>query len=441
MSTAAVVVILVLAVIETLASYISRVYSEFGKILSREVQENLDIWEERIEPHLALTREHAAISAQVAQQLALGLMALVFGALLFDHGGRVQPSAGEIVQALVGVVLVIVFCNQALPWLLFERTKGRWAARILWLIRLLLWSMTPITVLIRFFFSLVSLAEEPATREEEAAVDVEALLEAGEEEGILEETDRDLVRSAVEFGDKLVKEVMTPRPRVFAVRDSMTLEQFLTELKVHNYSRVPVYAGSLDNITGIAFAHDLLQISDEEARTRTVASIQRPAAFVPETKKGYELLREMQREKQHMRIVIDEYGGVAGLVTIEDLLEQIVGEIRDEHETDAPVEQPQREESGAWVVPGDFPVDQLGDLFAEPLDLGEEWEAASVGGLVSEIEGRIPLVGEIVELRDAGLRLEVVASTDRRVERVRVFPPLTREEETKSRIQAKAGED
>ncbi len=441
MSTAAVVVILVLAVIETLASYISRVYSEFGKILSREVQENLDIWEERIEPHLALTREHAAISAQVAQQLALGLMALVFGALLFDHGGRVQPSAGEIVQALVGVVLVIVFCNQALPWLLFERTKGRWAARILWLIRLLLWSMTPITVLIRFFFSLVSLAEEPATREEEAAVDVEALLEAGEEEGILEETDRDLVRSAVEFGDKLVKEVMTPRPRVFAVRDSMTLEQFLTELKVHNYSRVPVYAGSLDNITGIAFAHDLLQISDEEARTRTVASIQRPAAFVPETKKGYELLREMQREKQHMRIVIDEYGGVAGLVTIEDLLEQIVGEIRDEHETDAPVEQPQREESGAWVVPGDFPVDQLGGLFAEPLDLGEEWEAASVGGLVSEIEGRIPLVGEIVELRDAGLRLEVVASTDRRVERVRVFPPLTREEETKSRIQAKAGED
>ncbi len=441
MSAAAVVVILVLAVIETLASYISRVYSEFGKILSREVQENLDIWEESIEPHLALTREHAAISAQVAQQLALGLIALVFGALLFDHGGRVQPSAGEIVQALLGVVIVIVFCGQVLPWLLFERTQGRWAARILWLIRMLLWSMTLITVLIRFFFSLVSLAEEPATREEEAAVDVEALLEAGEEEGILEETDRDLVRSAVEFGDKLVKEVMTPRPRVFAVPNTMTLEQFLAELKVQNYSRVPVYAGSLDNITGIAFAHDLLQISDEEARTRTVESIQRPAAFVPETKKGYELLREMQREKQHMRIVIDEYGGVAGLVTIEDLLEQIVGEIRDEHETDAPVEQPQREESGAWVVPGDFPVDQLGDLFVEPLDLGEEWEAASVGGLVSEIDGRIPLVGEIVELKDAGLRMEVVASTDRRVERVRVFPPLMREEESKTGIQAEAGED
>ena len=221
----------------------------------------------------------------------------------------------------------------------------------------------------------------------------------------------------------------------------MTLEQFLTELKEHNFSRVPVYSGTLDNITGIAFSHDLLQITDEAARTLTVGSMQRPAAFVPETKKGYESLREMQREKQHMRIVIDEYGGVAGLVTIEDLLEQIVGEIRDEHETDAPVEMPQREESGAWVVPGDFPVDQLGDLFTEPIDLDEEWEAASVGGLVSEIEGRIPLPGETVELKAAGLRMEVIASTDRRVDRVRVFPPEAQVDEPKPRMQAEAGED
>ena len=249
----------------------------------------------------------------------------------------------------------------------------------------------------------MTLTEEPATPEEEAAVDVEALLEAGEEEGILEETDRDLVRSAVEFGDKLVREVMTPRPRMFVVRDSTTLEHFLTMLQEHNYSRVPVFQGTLDNITGIAFSHDLLQITDEEARTRTVASIQRPAAFVPETKRGYELLREMQREKQHMRIVIDEYGGVAGLVTIEDLLEQIVGEIRDEHEDDAPVEDPQHEPNGAWVVPGSFPVDQLAKSFRQSVDIGDGYEATTVGGLVSEMEGRIPLAGEVVMLENAGL--------------------------------------
>ena len=416
--------------IETLASYISRVYSEFGKILTHEIEENLDAWEELVEPQLGLSREHAAISAAVLQQLALGIIALEFGAVLFDRAPHLaRPTYAEIAQAVLGVVLVVVFCNQLLPSLLFNRTRGRWAARLVWPIRLLLWLMTPITVFVRFFFSVASLAEEQATPEEETAVDVEALLEAGEEEGILEESDIDLVRSAVEFGDKLVREVMTPRPEVFAVPESITLEEFLNQLREHNFSRVPVYSGSIDNVTGIAFAHDLLQIADEEARTRTVAGIQRPAVFVPETKRGYELLREMQREKQHMRIVIDEYGGVSGLVTIEDLLEEIVGNIKDEHEEDAAIEEPQRESGGVWLVPGNFPVAQLPDLFGEQTalsDLDEAYEATTLGGLVSEIEGRIPVPGEVVLLESAGLRMEVVASTDRRVERLRVFPPAAK---------------
>jgi putative hemolysin len=203
----------------------------------------------------------------------------------------------------------------------------------------------------------------------------------------------------------------------------MTLEKFLDQLREHNFSRVPVYSGSLDNVRGIAFAHDLLQITDEEARTRTVASIEREVAFVPETKRGYELLREMQREQQHMRIVIDEYGGVAGLVTIEDLLEEIVGNIRDEHEDDVAVEEPQREAEGGWLMSGSYPVDQLGALFGQPVEIGDGYEATTLGGLVSEIEGRIPHAGEVVLLEPAGIRMEVVASTDRRVERLRVLPP------------------
>jgi CBS domain containing-hemolysin-like protein len=424
MTPLVILMLVLLAAVETLASYISRVYSEFGKILSREVQENLDAWEEQVEPLLGLSREHAALCAAVLQQMALGVIALAFGAILFDRAPHLgPPTHAEIAQAVLGVVLVVVFCNQLLPSVLFNRTRGLWAARLIWPVRLLLWVVTPISVFIRFFFSVASLAEEPASAEEETAVDVEALLEAGEEEGILEESDRDLVRSAVEFGDKLVREVMTPRPAVFAVSGTITLEQFLEQLREHNFSRVPVFSGSIDNVTGIAFAHDLLQITDEEARTRTVASIQRPAVFVPETKRGYELLREMQREKQHMRIVIDEYGGVAGLVTIEDLLEQIVGNIRDEHEVDTPIEEPQREPGGVWLVPGNFPVDQLSDLFGEPVELGETYEATTLGGLVSEIEGRIPLAGEVIVLEPIGLRMEIVVSTDRRIDRLRVFPP------------------
>jgi CBS domain containing-hemolysin-like protein len=427
MSGTAITMVVLLAAVETLASYMSRVYAEFGKILTREIEENLDAWEELIEPRLGMTRDNAAIAATVLQQFALGIIALEFGAVLFDRGTHPgRPTYAEIAQAVLGVALVVVFCNHLLPTLLFNRTRGRWVARLLWPIRFLLWVLTPITVFVRFFFSVAALSEEPASPAEEAAVDVEALLEAGEEEGILEESDRDLVRSAVEFGDKLVREVMTPRPQVFAVPGSVTLERFLVLLKDNNFSRVPVYAGSLDNVTGIAFAHDLLQISDEEAKVRTVASMQRPAVFVPETKRGYELLREMQREKQHMRIVIDEYGGVAGLVTIEDLLEQIVGNIRDEHEIEVAIEEPQREPGGVWLVPGNFPVDHLADLFGESVQVGSEYEATTLGGLVSEIEGRIPLAGEVV-LLDPGMRVEVVASTDRRVERLRVFPPVEAE--------------
>jgi CBS domain containing-hemolysin-like protein len=436
MTACVVLLTVLLAAVAALAAYMRRVYEAFGKILPREEQDNLDTWEELVEPHLGLSRTHAALCAALVEELALGMIALLFGAVLFDREPQMgQPAAGEIVQAVLGVVLVALFCNQLLPVFLFNRTEGRWVARLLWPIRTLLWLMTPVTVPLRFFFSVLLLSETPASPEEENSADVEALLDAGEEEGILEQGDKELVRSAVEFGDKLVREVMTPRPRLFAVPGETTIEGFLELLREHNFSRVPVYSGSIDNITGIAFAHDLLQIADAEASTRTVASIEREAAFVPETKRGYELLREMQREKQHMRIVIDEYGGVAGLVTIEDLLEEIVGDIRDEHEVEAPPgsaeAEPQREAGGVWLIPGSFPVDRLPELFGEQTcfaGLDESYEATTLGGLVSEIEGRIPLPGEVVLLESACLRMEIVASTDRCVERLRVFPPAGSDE-------------
>jgi len=416
--------LIALAAVATLASYIGRIYSEFGKILPREVQDNLDAWEERIEPHLGLTRDHAALCATVLHHLSLVFVALDIAAILLIHpeqGGG--PATGEIGEAILAVILVVLICSELIPSLIFNRTRGVWAVRFLWPIRMLLWMVTPITVFIRFFFSIAALSEHPPGSAEEPAPDVDALIEAGEEEGILEKSDRDLVRSAVEFGDKLVRELMTPRLEIFAVPTSTTLERFLELLPLHNFSRVPVYSGSIDNITGIAIAHDLLQISDEEARTRTVASIQRPAVFVPETKRGYELLREMQRDKQHMCVVVDEYGSVAGVVTIENLLEEIVGEIRDEHETDAHKLSPQREASGTWIVPGSMPADELSDLIGEPVVLDGNYEAATLGGLVSEIEGRIPLPGEVIVLEPASLRIEVVAATDHKVERLRVFPP------------------
>jgi CBS domain containing-hemolysin-like protein len=232
------------------------------------------------------------------------------------------------------------------------------------------------------------------------------------------------------------------------VPETLTLKDLLEVLKENSFSRVPVFVGSLDHVTGIVFARDLLQVLDADAARRTVAELQRPTEFVPETKKVAELLSDMQREKQHMRIVIDEYGGVAGLVTIEDLLEAIVGSIADEHDQAEEVNEPVREADGRFVVPGSFEVSRLRELFADQLEAGtreppeagadgesvdepegngaprptlhlpQGYEATTLGGLVSEIAGHIPHAGEVIE--EGGLRLEVLKSTERKVERVRV---------------------
>jgi len=420
MKVEAAILITLLLIVLTLASYVDRLYSEMGKFLSREFQENIDAWEQLVEPKLGLSRDRLMLSAAVLSQLSLACLTLIFGMLLFDRASVTdRPTFGEIGQAVLGVVLVIALFNRLLPFVFFSRTRGLWVVRVRWLLQALFYLILPVTLFLGFLLSIAALAEAPKPAEESTSSSeaVEALIEAGEEEGIIEEGDRELVRSAVEFGDKVVREVMTPRPEMIAIPGSATLEELLQLIEQHPVSRVPVYEGSLDHITGIAFAHDLLRVSDEAARTRRVSSIQRPAAFVPETKKVNELLREMQREKQHMRIVIDEYGGVAGLVTIEDLLEEIVGSIADEHEEDE-LESPKHEADGSWLIPGSLDIERLEALFSEQWQMPEDYEATTVAGLVSEAAGRIPMPGEVVE--EDGLRFEVLASTDRRIERLRV---------------------
>ncbi len=438
----------------TLAAYVDRVYSEMGKFLAREYQDNIDAWEQVVEPRLRLGRESVALSASMLRQLTLAAIALLTGLRLYSYrmagpGLALAPSAAEILQTVFELVLLILVFDRLVPQILFTRTRGLWIAKIIYLLEALFYLILPVTLLLGLLLSIAALAEpEDAAEEEHPSEAMDALLEAGEEEGILEESDRELVRSVVEFGDKVVREVMTPRPEIFAVPGTMTLQGFTAELNEHPFSRVPVYSESLDHITGIAFAHDLLQILDTDALTVTVAEVQRQAAFVPEPKKVAELLREMQREKQHMRIVIDEYGGVAGLVTIEDLIEAIVGNIADEHDDGEEDDIPVREPDGAYAVSGGFEISRLRDLFADQFErrvpedgephadedeneterdtrddptalrLPEHYESTTLGGLVSEIAGHIPLPGEVVE--EEGLRMEVLASTDRRIDRIRV---------------------
>jgi CBS domain containing-hemolysin-like protein len=414
------VLIVVLLVIHTLACYVDRIYSELGKFLAREFQDNMEVWEQQIEPTLGFSRDRLALCAAVLSQLSLAAIVLVIGAMLFGREGEVgPPTVLGVLQAALGIVLVVLIFSRLLPYAFFTRTRGAWVLKWRWLLRVCFILVLPAELTLEFLLSIVSLAQSPQDEAKEDGGDaVDALIEAGEEEGILEESDRDLVRSAVEFGDKIVREVMTPRPSVFAVAAGTTLADFLAMLETRPFSRVPVYEGTLDSVTGIVFSHDLLQIPDNEAATRTVASLQRPAAFIPETKRVNELLREMQREKQHMCIVIDEYGGVVGLVTIEDLLEEIVGAISDEHENDSDSNQPKQESEGVWIVPGNLEVDALEALTGDEDLRDGHYAATTVAGLVSEVAGRIPMAGEVVMAGKT--RFEVLASTDRRVERLRV---------------------
>jgi len=394
----------------TLVSYVDRVYQEIGKFLSREFQDNIDVFEKKIEPVLGVGRGRAAISMAVLTQLTMASISLVIGFVVFSDQ---RWSIYEILQATISLVLIVIFCNRFLPFLFFTRTSGQWLVRWIPLLRVLIYLALPATIILGFLKSVVSLTRQNSGEQPESSAEaVDALIEAGQEEGIIQEGDRDLIQSVVEFSGKTVREAMKPRPEMFAVPADTTVERFIEMLRAKHYSRVPVYQGTIHNIRGIVYAQDVLQVKDSEAGRKTLESLmRRDVYFVPESKLGSDLLREMQRKNIRMAIVVDEYGGVAGLVTIEDLVEEIVGEIRDERDKPEVV----REGEKSYVVSGGMDVDRLDELFGiKP----EGKDSATVAGLVSELAGRIPQTGEIIE--EDGLRFEVVESTDRKVERVRV---------------------
>jgi putative hemolysin len=413
MNYAIAVALLLLVGLLTLVSYLDRVYTEIGKFLSREFQDNIDSFEQSVEPRLGVSRERAAISMAVLAQLTTAAIAMMIGFIVFRDRAW---SAAEILQATLSLVLIIVVFNRFLPFVFFSRTKGLWLGRWTMTLRILIYLVLPVTLVLGFLRSVTALTREHSDQVPETQSEaVDALIEAGQEEGILDESNRELIQSVVQFGEKTVREAMKPRPEIVAVPVGTTVEQFIELLRAKPFSRVPVFNGSIHHIVGIVYAQDVLQVPDTEAHIRTVNTIMRKDVyFVPESKLSSDLLREMQNSNIRMAIVVDEYGGVAGLVTIEDLVEEIVGDIRDEHERAEVV----RESDHSYVVPGNMDVDRLNEIFGvRP----EGKESATVAGLVSELAGRIPQKGEVIE--EDGLRFEVLESTDRRVERVRISTP------------------
>src|SRR4029077_18979158 len=297
----------------TLVSYVDRVYQEIGKFLSREFQDNIDVFEPKVEPKLGVSRGRAALSMALLVQLTTAGVALLIGFAIFDTPWDIYEG----LQTVVSLVLVVIVFNRFLPFVFFSRTRGEWLIRWIPLLKMLIYLVLPITIVLGFLQSVASLTRHNTGEQPESPAEaVDALIEAGQEEGIIQEGDRDLIQSVVEFSGKTVREAMKPRPEMFAVPVDTTVERFIEMLRTKHYSRVPVYEGNVHNIKGIVYAQDVLQARDREAASRTLETLMRSDVyFVPESKLGSDLLREMQRKNIRMAIVVDEYGGVAGLVT------------------------------------------------------------------------------------------------------------------------------
>jgi CBS domain containing-hemolysin-like protein len=251
-----------------------------------------------------------------------------------------------------------------------------------------------------------SIADE---RDGEAAGGVED----SDEPNLIEREERALLQSIVDFGGTLVREVMTPRPDIVAIPAEATIGKLRALFREQEYSRIPVFKENIDNIQGIVFVKDLVLLGESDTNDESIARLVRPATFVPETKRVPELLKEFQRLQVQLAIVVDEYGGTAGLVSLEDLIEEIVGEIRDEYdvETESVVE----EGNGIWVFSAKASIDAVRDR----LDVAIEPEGfETVGGYVLTRVGRVPAVGETFELD--GLQVEVLEAERRRIHKVRV---------------------
>ncbi|MGB2906693.1 MAG: hemolysin family protein [Candidatus Aminicenantaceae bacterium] len=255
--------------------------------------------------------------------------------------------------------------------------------------------------------------KEPEEQREASEEEIDALIEEAEEEGIIEKEEGDLLKSVVEFGDTIVREIMTPRVSVICVPRTANIDALRELVIKEKHSRIPVYKDRIDNIDGIIIAKDLLGYSADRFKDQSLEPLLRPVYFIPESMKVAELLKEFQKRKQKLAIVVDEHGGVSGLVTMEDLMEEIVGEIQDEYDNDEIQIIP--EEADTYIVLGDVEVEELEDLF--DLEL-EDDDYITVGGLITHSLGRLPESGEKVEIK--GLSLEILEVDQMRITKLRI---------------------
>ena len=394
--------VVVLALGLPIFSYLTLIYRELGRMTTGRVHEHLDIFETEIEPKLKINRRSGGRTFRI-----LGHFWLAFVVLETTRGVvYLVPGAWEsVLQFLVFLTLEVVILMHFLPDMLLYRTTGRWLLPLIPVIRMAMLLVWPVRVFLEAAESLARISEK----------EMEQTQEQRTEEGIIEPAQADLIEQVVEFSDKRVREVMTPRPEVVALQADATLEEMHAKYVETQFARMVVYEQTLDDIVGMVEAQDLLKIADTDLPKRKVREILKPILFVPETKVGSELLREMRQKGQSMVVVIDEHGSVAGIATVEDLLEEIVGESGASEEEPSP--DAVREPDGSLVLRGSMSISDVERLLH--LQFGEHSDetVTTIAGLMSHALGKVPSPADKIDLE--GYRFEVLEANQRKVLRLR----------------------
>lgn len=393
------------------ASYLVQMYNEALSLRKRRDKGAFAFFQSNVQPRLGCTAEEGKTKYTLVQ---FGILVVLSMNLLYLSSQRAIVGIA-VAEALALALLAVLGGAQVVPTVLALRTKGRWAARLVWVGRLLGWCAAPLVLLGGFAASVASAGGGSAAKDhaQKPGEDIDALLDAGQKEGLIDGEDRKLIHQVVGFGDKTVREVMTPRPQIVSIAAESSLEDVRSLIRKKDLSRIPVYSDSIDDVVGFILSRDTLEYGKDELAATTARSAARPITLVPETKRIQELMREMQDARAQIAMVIDEYGQTAGLVTMEDMMEEIVGEIEDE--TDPAVDvQIQSDES--LIAVGGLDVDRLEELVGYRPN--EDFESTTIGGLVCEHLGQVPAPG--AKLRLDGLEVEVLASNGRQVSKVQL---------------------
>jgi len=367
---------------------------------------------------LVENRAEVLLSVHILIQLLL-IAGAVFLVSAFDR--RQIPYAASMSGTVAGMLLLTLIFRQLVPRIVATRHPDLVLLRLLPLLRVahvLMFPFSRILMRVMSYFESWEEKVEPDREEEASEEEIQAFIDAGQEEGILESNEGAMIQSIVHFGDMVAREVMTPRTQIVAVDINSSLDRLLQLILSKRHTRIPVFRDDLDNIEGVIHERDVLRAIHRGEKTDNLRSLVKPVNFVPETKPVDDLLQEMKEKGDQLVLIVDEYGGVSGLITMKDLIEEIVGTIRDEADMDG--EKIVDEGSGVLVVPGRLELSALEEKLGMPLV--EETECTTVAGAVVELFGKLPVAGEKIEHN--GIHIEIVDADRRRVHRLRLRVPV-----------------